>query len=256
MEQVFDRGLVKKHRARAAGFIEQHDNLLRIIADNLLDRIRDIQGGLQCVLDLGCHSGQVGRALSTLPNISRILSCDISNAMVRKVHGLRVVADEEFLPFGAEKFDLVVSAMSLHWVNDLPGVLLQARRVLKKDGIFIGTLFGGRTLLQLRRAILDSELCLGLPSLPRISPFIDIKDAGMLLMRAGFDMPVADSEDIFIDYDSILDLCRELRAMGETNALQRMDRSFATAPAIAAILKQNRPVTAQFEVITMFSIKR
>ena len=256
MERIFDRRLVKKHRESAARLIEQHDDLLRIIVDNLLDRIRDIQGSLQHVLDLGCHSGQLSRALGTLPNISRILSCDISNAMVRKAPGLRVVADEEFLPFGAEKFDLVVSAMSLHWVNDLPGVLRQIRFILKKDGIFIGTLFGGRTLQQLRRAILDSELRLRLPSLPRISPFIDIKDAGMLLMRAGFDMPVADSEDIFMDYDNILDLCRELRGMGETNALQKMNISFATACAARALLKQNLPIATQFEVITMFGIKK
>ena len=135
--------------------------------------------------------------------------------------GPAVVADEEALPFAPQSFDLVLSAMALHWVNDLPGTLIQIGRILKPDGLFLGAMLGGGTLWQLRQALAaaESEIEGGLS--PRVSPFADLRDAAGLLQRAGFALPVADGETIDVEYESALALMRDLGAMGEGNLVRR-----------------------------------
>jgi SAM-dependent methyltransferase len=127
----------------------------------------------------------------------------------------------------ARRFDLVISAMSLHWVNDLPGSLIQIVRILKPDGLFLGAMLGGATLWQLRQALAaaESEIEDGLS--PRVSPFADLRDAAGLLQRTGFALPVADSETIEVEYDSALELMRELSAMGEGNLVVERRRGLA-----------------------------
>jgi SAM-dependent methyltransferase len=135
----------------------------------------------------------------------------------------KVVADEELLPFVAKSFDLIVSNAVLHWVNDLPGTLMQIRHILKQDGLFLAAMLGGRTLQELRHCLMDAELAVTGGISPRLSPTISLQDASGLLQRAGFQLPVADSETITLTYPDAFALMRDLRDLGEGNAhLQRL----------------------------------
>jgi SAM-dependent methyltransferase len=134
------------------------------------------------------------------------------------------VADEEALPFAEGSFDLVASALSLHWTNDLPGVLVQIRRALAPDGLLLAALVGGQSLNELRTALTSAEAELTGGASPRVAPFADVRDLGQLLQRAGFALPVTDLEPIIVRYSSMFALMRDLRAMGATNALTERSR--------------------------------
>ena len=136
-----------------------------------------------------------------------------------------LAADEEYLPFRDASFDLIVSCASLHHVNDLPGALVQIQRALKPDGVFLAALFGGATLTELRQAWLAAETALEGGAGPRVAPFADLRDAAGLLQRAGFALPVADSDTITVTYENPLKLMSDLRGMGETNVLRERRRA-------------------------------
>jgi len=133
--------------------------------------------------------------------------------------GLRIVADEERLPFADASLDLVVSLLNLHWTNDLVGALIQIRQALKPDGLFLGALLGGETLTELRQALMQAEIDIHGGAGPRVSPFADALDGAGLLQRAGFALPVADIDRVTVRYDHPIKLMADLRAMGETNVL-------------------------------------
>jgi SAM-dependent methyltransferase len=154
-----------------------------------------------------------------------VVSMDLSARMASRAGGLAVAADEEWLPFAPESFDLVVANLSLHWVNDLPGALVQIRRALKPDGLFVGALLGGATLTELRQAFTQAEAELEGGVSPRVAPFADVRDLGGLLQRAGFALPVADSETLRVRYGDPFGLMRDLRQMGLANALLDRRRS-------------------------------
>jgi SAM-dependent methyltransferase len=138
--------------------------------------------------------------------------------MARRAGGLALAADEEFLPFAEASLDLVLSSLSLHWVNDLPGALLQARRALRPDGLFLAAMLGGETLKELRQAMLAAEAEVSGGASPRVSPFADVADAGALLQRAGFALPVVDSDRLTFSYADPFALMAELKGLGESNA--------------------------------------
>lgn len=168
-----------------------------------------------------------------------------------------ILADEEALPFAEETFDLVVSALSLHAVNDLPGALAQIRRVLKPDGLFLAALFGGATLSELRTAFAmgESEVLGGIS--PRVAPMADVRDLGGLLQRAGFALPVADSEKTVVRYGAFTTLVDDLRALGETNALTERSKNVLRRDVLASMLQayaahdtdEDGRLLATFEVI-------
>jgi NADH dehydrogenase [ubiquinone] 1 alpha subcomplex assembly factor 5 len=157
------------------------------------------------------------RRMAGRKGIETLVNFDLSPAMARRAGGLAVAGDEEFLPFAEASFDLIVSNLSLHWVNDLPGALVQARRALKPDGFFCAAILGGDTLFEMRRSLMEAEMELSGGVSPRISPFAEVRDAGGLLQRAGFALPVVDSDTITVTYDSPFRLMADLRGMGETN---------------------------------------
>ena len=146
----------------------------------------------------------------------------------RQWQAAETVADSDLIAFTGKNYDLIVHAMSLHWSNDPVGQLIQCRRVLKPDGIVIACLLGGETLYELRSAIATAELLLRGGASPRVAPMGDIRDLGGLLQRAGLALPVADRMRITASYGSSRELMFDLRAMGETNALARRSRKFAT----------------------------
>jgi len=224
---VFDRAVVRRRRERAARTWDGAAFLKREIATRLVDRLDDIKRRFPLALDIGCHGGEVGAAL-VLPDgtrrggIETLLQMDLAAGFARRARafGPALVADEELLPVAPRSIDLALSAMSLHWVNDLPGALLRIRETLKPDGLFLGALLGGETLWQLRQALAQAESDVEGGLSPRVSPFADLRDATGLLQRAGFTLPVGDAERIEVSYPDALALLRELRAMGESNAVR------------------------------------
>ena len=254
---VFDRRCVRRHRDRAAAGLGQHDFLLVEVAARLAERLDEIRRRFPRALDLGCRDGALGRAIDGRSGIERLVSCDLSGAMVVQSPGLRLVADEEYLPFAPACFDLIVSSLSLHWVNDLPGTLIQIRDSLKPDGLFLAALFGGGTLAELREAFLAAEAECEDGASPRVSPFADVPDAGALLQRAGFALPVVDSDRITVTYDDPLNLMADLRGMGETNAAVSRRRRFTRRTTMMAAAQTYRDrfadpdgrIRATFQVI-------
>jgi len=224
--EVFDRRAVRQHRDRAAALLDHHDFLLREAAERLADRLLDVSRRFPVALDLGCHRGEIAETLAGRGGVETLVQCDLSERMVRRAGGLSVVGDEEWLPFAPASFDLVISALSLHWVNDLPGALAQIRRVLKPDGLFLAAILGGETLKELRRAWLEAELAEEGGAGPRVSPFVDLRDAGALLQRAGFALPVVDGDTIAVTYGDPMRLMADLRGMGESNAVAQRRKTF------------------------------
>jgi len=219
---IFDRAQVRRQRDRAAATLAEHDFLLQESADRLVDRLEDVTRTFPVALDLGCHGGELSERLRGRFGIETLISCDLSPRMAEKARAggaLAAAADEETLPFAEGRFDLVISNLSLHWVNDLPGTLLQIRRLLKPDGLFLAAMLGGETLKELRQAMMDAELAEEGGVSPRVSPFVDVKDAGALLQRAGFSLPVADVDPVDVTYGNPMTLLADLRGMGETNAV-------------------------------------
>lgn len=232
--EIFDRRAVRRHRDRAAANLAAHDFLIREIAERLADRLADFTRPFPVTLELGCHTGQLRRQLADRGGIETLLQADISQAMARRADGARLVADEEFLPFAADSVDLVASVLSLHWVNDLPGTLIQTNRLLKPDGLFIAAIFGGETLHELRHSLLAAESEVEGGASPRVSPFTDVRDAGMLLQRAGFALPVVDADTITVSYPDPFALMREVRGMGESNAMVERRDGFSRRATLQA----------------------
>ena len=216
---VFNRRTVARHRDRAAPKLSDHDFLFREVAERLCDRLDDVTRTFPVALDLGCHDGTLARVMGARGGIETLFQCDLSPEMAAKAGNMAVAGDEEFLPFAEGSFDVILSNLSLHWVNDLPGALAQARRALKPDGLFLGTMLGGDTLIELRQSLMQAETALEGGLSPRVSPFADVRDAGDLLARAGFRDPIADTETVTVSYPDPLTLMDDLRRMGESNAV-------------------------------------
>jgi SAM-dependent methyltransferase len=213
---IFDRALQRRRLARAlaAGPAEF---LLERASDEICDRLATVKRHFTAVADIG----------TPLPQLATRLTKDEAKATVARLAPLpvgppsllRLVGDEELLPFKALSFDLAVSALALQNVNDLPGALAQIRRILRPDGLFLGCLLGGRSLEELRMALASAEAEIAGGTSPRVAPFADVRDMGGLLQRAGFALPVADVEPLTVRYTSMFALLADLRAMGATNAL-------------------------------------
>ncbi len=207
--RIFDRDLLHRRLRRALGR-GAPDFLLARAADDLLDRLLTIKRDFPRALDLGAPAEHFSQAI--------VASGRAAPLRVNRLGGA-VIADEEALPFAPGSFDLVVSGMALQWVNDLPGVFAQVRRALAPDGLFLACLPGGASLVELRVALAQAEEEITGGASPRVSPFVDVRDMGGLLQRAGFALPVCDVDSFMLRYDSVLGLMKDLRDMGAANAL-------------------------------------
>ncbi|MBL8710427.1 MAG: methyltransferase domain-containing protein [Rhodospirillaceae bacterium] len=229
--QIFDRAQLRRQRRRAGPEFPQHDFLFRELAERLLDRLADVTHGFPLAVDLSPVPGQL-RALAAslaLPadRITAWLEAPGDAKLIGDPAGTaawRIACDEEALPFRDGSLDLVLSCLGLHWINDLPGALLQIRRALKPDGLFLGVMLGGETLVELRQCLMEAELAETGGAGPRVAPMVGLRDAAGLLQRAGFALPVADVETITLTYPDALALMRDLRGMGEGNALRGRQR--------------------------------
>jgi SAM-dependent methyltransferase len=223
MEQVFDPGLLveRKKRAFRAGVVGA-DFLMRRVAEDLGERLSTVGRDFAEAAVLFCQTPAAAEALRRSGKVADIRRVEADATLLGGANG--TVGAPETVPLPAESLDLAVSLLSLHAVNDIPGMLLQIRRSLRPDGLFLGALAGSGTLAELREALLLAETELSGGASPRVAPFVDVRDAGGLLQRAGFALPVADAETIRVRYGSMFELMRDLRAMGETSVLAARSR--------------------------------
>lgn len=221
----FDRMLLRR-RARRALAIGPANFLLDHIAADFAERLAVVLRRFALAADLGTPGDALRRVIRERGLAEHVIAVDALPERIAGEKGWKVVADEEALPFVRGGLDLLVSALSLHAVNDLPGTLLQIRHALKPDGLFVAAFLGGQTLSELRQSFLAAESELESGVSPRVAPFPDLRDLGALLQRAGFALPVTDIERLTVRYDSVFALMNDLRRMGATNALlQRRHRS-------------------------------
>lgn len=257
--QVFDRDMLVRRRERAAPRASQHDFLLQHAVNDIEERLDLIMRSFERAAVLGAHHGVLGRRLRARTGIGHVIEAERTIGLARQCDGPSVVADEEMLAFAPASLDLVASSLALQWVNDLPGTLAQAAAALRPDGLLLANLIGGRSLFELRQCLLEAEAEITGGASPRVAPFLDVRDAGALLQRAGLALPVADSETLTVSYATPFDLLRELRSMGASNVLVDRSRRLlarSTLLRMAEIYQSrfSRPngrIAATFEIVTM-----
>ncbi|KAK4023678.1 hypothetical protein OUZ56_009077 [Daphnia magna] len=267
---VFDRLAKKLQRDRTALNEDYHKyNYIKDeVGNRLADRVYDINRKFKKGLDLGCGYGHVSRHL-TKDAVDELVMCDHSALVLEKaftpedttINCQKMVVDEESLPFEPESFNLVTSSLSLHWVNQLPHTFSQIMKCLRPDGVFIGAIFGGDTLYELRGSLLgETEREGGFAA--HISPFAAIRDIGGLLNSAGFTMLTIDTEEIRVGYPSMFELMDDLKGMGENNAswIRKLHLHRDTMFAASAIYKElygneDGSVPATFQIIYLIGWK-
>jgi SAM-dependent methyltransferase len=255
---IFDRVLIRARRRRAAA-LGPAEFLLDHVAGDLAERLGAVLRRFEFAADIGTPGEAVRAALARLGSVGSIVAVDaVPEARAPgtgKIANL-VVADEEALPFRDASLDLAVSALALQFVNDLPGTLVQIRRALKPDRLFLAALIGGETLTELRQAFASAESDIEGGASPRVAPFADVRALGDLLQRAGFALPVTDSDRYTLRYDTPLALMAELRRMGATNALVSRRRTPLRRDTLArmAEIYQERFADADDRVRATFDI--
>jgi len=265
---IFDRK-AKRHQRNVAAKMQDHhvyDYLKDEVASRVVDRLCDIARCFPVALDLGCGKGHISKYL-TKDNVELLYQSDMSQGMLdrcteQEVPTVTLVADEEDLPFEDCKFDAVLSSLSLHWVNDLPGVLRKVMSCLKEDGVFLGAMFGGDTLFELRTALQVAETEVEGGFAPHISPFAQMTDCGNLLTGAGFSLTTVDFDEITVDYPSITQLMKDLKGMGENNAswnrksiLRRKTVEYASKVYQEYYGNEDGSIPATFQVLYMIGWK-
>ena len=214
---LFDRGLIARRRARAIAAGADAGFLLDAVVADLGDRLAALTRRFERALDLG-SGGRVARLLATTGVAAATIRADVLAADAAG-GGPDIVVDDEAFPFAEGALDLVVSTLTLQAVNDLPGALVQIRRALRPDGLFLAAVAGGDTLTELRAALIEAEAEATGGAAPRVAPFADVRALTGLLQRAGFALPVGDVDRLTIRYDGLFALMADLRALGATSAL-------------------------------------
>jgi SAM-dependent methyltransferase len=257
---VTDKQLIRRRLnqavARAAPGV---DFLLRRVVDDLAERLAGVERRFGLTIAHGGLDARLAATLSATGKVGDVLRLEPVPAAFAPGEVGGAVADEEALPLRPGSIDLFASALALQWTNDLPGALLQIRQALRPDGLFLAAMAGGRTLSELREALFAAETEIRGGASPRVLPVTDVRDAGALLQRAGFALPVADRDLITVRYDSALALMADLKAMGATNALVERERRptsrnlFLRAAEIYAerFSDADGRIRASFEIISL-----
>uniref|UniRef100_A0AC34G4G3 Methyltransferase type 11 domain-containing protein n=1 Tax=Panagrolaimus sp. ES5 TaxID=591445 RepID=A0AC34G4G3_9BILA len=241
--KIFDRKTKLKQRNWAAA--QPDFDVCQYVKDEtgyrVADKVFDLTKFNDVVLDLGCGAGHIGQHLIK-ENVGVLIQCDMSEGMIRKSKGatedeiptLRVIGDEEKVPFKSQSIDLIVTSLSAHWINDLPGWFQRCFNILRPDGAMIGALLAGDTLYQLRVALqlAENERLGGMGT--HISPFIDAQDIGGLMNKAGFEMITLDSDELEIGYPNMFALLYDLQLMAESNSTIKRTASLRKDILIAA----------------------
>jgi SAM-dependent methyltransferase len=259
--QLIDAAAHRRYRNRAASGFGAVNFLKQAAADRLADRLEIVRRRFPLVLDLGAHHGEMAKAALASGKVDRVICADPSLGMVEHItkDTPSLVIDYDNVNFREGSFDAITSAFSIHWVNDLPGMLTRMRRWLKPDGLLLLSMAGGVSFGGLRSCLAEAESQTAGGLSPRVLPMADIRDLGGLLGRAGFGLPVADSDTLSVSWADPLQMMRELRQMGESNALLGRANHITRRDTImqAATLYQDRfstddqRVNADIELITL-----
>lgn len=265
---VFDRQMKRRQRDWAASLVNapQYEYVREEVGSRVADRVYDVARTFPLALDLGCGRSFIAEHLTT-DVVERLYLADVSPSCLSRLRDSEipsrcVLADEEFLPFKDDTFDLVLSSMSLHWVNDLPGALRQVWRVLKPDGAFIAALPGGDSLYELRCSLQLAQTEREGGFSPHVSPFTAVTDLGNLLGQAGFSLLTVDTDELQVHYPGIMELMTDLQGMGESNCAwnRRSLLHRDTILAAAAVYKEmygnpDGSVPATFDILYMIGWK-
>jgi SAM-dependent methyltransferase len=228
MEQLIDRDLVIRRRRRAARAGDRGAAfLLERALRELDDRLLAVQRSFPKAAAIHCGLADAARALRSGGRVEQVVRVEDRSLLEGEAEGA-VAAEGETLPLEPGELDLAISLYALHEMNDVPGMLVQIRRTLRPDGLFLGCMAGAGTLAELRDSLLRAETSLAGGASPRVLPFADVRDAGALLQRAGFALPVADVDEVTVRYDTMFELMRDLRSMGAANSLTQRSRKPAT----------------------------
>jgi NADH dehydrogenase [ubiquinone] 1 alpha subcomplex assembly factor 5 len=251
---LFDRSLLRKRRARFAHEISARELIIAHVAREIAERVEIMLRPFPLALDVGAYHGLLGRTVAALPSVGEMIYAESSFEYASLCPRPALVCDEDLLPFKDASFNLVVSGLALHRVNDLPGALIQIRRALAPDGLFMAAALGARALTELRQSLLEAEAEIEGGASPRVSPFADVREYGALLQRAGFALPVADSETLTVTYPSPRELMREVRALGGGNVLVARSRAPLSRRTLerAEALYRERQATPDGKVIATF----
>ncbi|MBN8959009.1 MAG: methyltransferase domain-containing protein [Rhizobiales bacterium] len=255
---IFDRRLLRDRRIRAAALGPATFLLERVAAD-MAERLEAVLRRFPRAIDLCTPTDAVRRILASSKKINDLIAIDTIAAHLPRAPALAVAAEEEALPFRDGTLDLVLSALALQFVNDLPGALVQIRRALKPDGLLLAAVLGGDSLTELRQsfAAAESEVAGGVS--PRVAPFVDVRSVGMLLQRAGFALPVTDVDRVVVRYETPFALMHDLRRMGATNVLLERRRAPASRKLLMRAVEHyfkrfsddDGRIRATFEVVWM-----
>jgi SAM-dependent methyltransferase len=256
---IFDQRVLGQRRQRFAAEASAHDFLLTRVAEDFTERLSIVRREFAVAANFGACHGVVSRAIRTLPSTRTVYDVEATPALLDQCDGPAIRAEIDAVPFAAGSLDLAVSALALQLVNDVPGTLAQFRRALKPDGLLLAALLGGETLKELREAWLIAEDEVTGGASLRVAPFADVRDLGGLLQRAGFALPVADSDVVRVTYASPLALMQELQRMGASNMLTERRRVPVTKRLLlrAAEVYTERfgladgRIPATFEIITL-----
>ncbi|XP_037328016.2 arginine-hydroxylase NDUFAF5, mitochondrial [Pungitius pungitius] len=265
---VFNRDMKKRQKDWAAALRDghQYDYLRDEVGSRVADRVYDVARTFPLALDIGAGKSHIAEHLSK-DVVERLFLTDVSREALKQTRRSeipthRILADEEFLPFKENTFDLVLSSLSLHWINDLPGALRQIHQALKPDGVFIGAMAGGETLYELRCSLQLAETEREGGFSPHVSPYTAVTDLGNLLGRAGFTMLTVDTDEVQVHYPGITEVMTDLQGMGESNCAwnRRSMLHRDTILAAGAIYKEmygneDGSVPATFEVLYMIGWK-
>ncbi|XP_014668915.1 PREDICTED: NADH dehydrogenase [ubiquinone] 1 alpha subcomplex assembly factor 5-like isoform X2 [Priapulus caudatus] len=239
---VFDRETKQRQKNRAAALPDWnvYEYVKEEIGWRVADRIFDVKRKFDVGVELGSGRGYVSRHVIQ-ESMGYLMQCEMADKLLDQSVGPednvpldRLVADEEFLPFKDNSLDIVVSSLSLHWVNDLPGTFKQVNNALKSDGAFIAALFGGDTLYELRCSLQMAELERDGGVSPHISPFTEARDLGGLLARTGYTLVTLDVDELRVNYPSMFELMHDLQGMGESNAAWNRPLSLKRDTLLAA----------------------
>lgn len=255
-EKIFDRQLLLKRKSNKAGIIQKADFLIKRSLTNIEEKLSDLSRDFPRVLNLGCRTGYGSDFLQKRSGTIQVTETDFCYEMLCKSNNptIKVVCDEEFIPFADNSFDLIISVLNLHNINDLPGSLVQLRRILRPKGIIIASLFGENNLLKCKQRLVEIEVEASKQVSPRFAPNIDIKQMGMLLLRAGFMSSVVDKDTVTVEYKRPIDFLKDLQSMAETNIL--VEQSYRCPPKSIwnkFCLEDN--FTAEFDILTITGSK-
>lgn len=256
--EIFDRNLQRTRLQRAAKTFKDFDFLMSWGENQILDRLTLITKKFKNTLVIGSRVSQNFLSSINAKNITHMADINIADAPDDFTRG-----NLEAIPFKSDSFDLIIINLELHHVNDLPGCLIQLKNALKPDGLLVASMFGGETLQALRQSLMEAELKIKGGISPRVHPFADKQDMGALLQRAGFNLPVVDSDFVTVTYDHMFKLMHDLRGMGENNIIRDRQKTFSRRALFleaARYYQENfaesdERIPARFEVIFLHGWK-